>query len=82
MIRQFVNDGEVVIDRIDTQDNIAHPFTKNLSHSVLVRPIKDMGMKLHNWPQVQMEDLIEFRVFPRGDYETSLCYDQICIISK
>ena len=56
LIREFVENEEVMIQRVDTKDNIADPFTKGLARSVLEKLIEEMGLRFHNWPQVQVGD--------------------------
>ena len=56
LIREFVANNEIMIERVDTKDNIADPFTKGLARSVLNKLIEGMGLRFHNWPQVQVGD--------------------------
>ena len=37
LVREFINNGEVTIGRVDSRDNIADPFTKGLDQSTLKR---------------------------------------------
>ena len=56
LVREFITNDEVTIGRVDSRDNIADPFTKGLDQSTLKRLIEGMGMRIHNWPQVQVGD--------------------------
>ena len=46
LIREIIERGDVTLERVDSQDNIADPFTKALTQQFDCH-LKKMGMKYH-----------------------------------
>ena len=46
LIREFVQDGEVVVEKIASANNLAGPFTKTLAEKVFTSHVKSMGVRL------------------------------------
>ena len=48
LIREIVERGDVVIERVTSEDNVADPFTKPLSISVHEKHRESMGLRYMN----------------------------------
>ena len=46
MIREFVQDGEIVVEQIASANNLADPFTKTLIEKVFTSHVESMGVRL------------------------------------
>ena len=50
LVREIVGRGDVVIERVTTEDNVADPFTKPLSISILEKHRESMGLRyMSSW---------------------------------
>ena len=47
LIREIIERGDVTLERVDSQDNIADPFTKALTQQQFDRHLEKMGMRYH-----------------------------------
>ena len=46
LIREFVQDGEIVVEQIASANNLADPFTKTLTEKVFSSHVESMGVRL------------------------------------
>ena len=47
LIREIIERGDVTLERVDSQDNIADPFTKALTQQQFDRHLEKMGIRYH-----------------------------------
>ena len=50
LIREIVDRREIKIERVDTKDNIADPFTKAIARSQFEKLVELLGIRYYNWP--------------------------------
>ena len=51
MIGEIVNRREIKIERVDTKDNIADPFTKAIARTQFKKIVELLGIRYYNdWP--------------------------------
>ena len=47
LIKRIIGKGDVTLERVDSQDNIADPFTKALTQQQFDRHLEKMGIRYH-----------------------------------